>query len=194
MAPYFAHNALTVTLSAVTLLTWQVFELRQSLRRRPDAHLTDHGSNRLLRGVAAVGWLMAALATARLSGTAIAGQPAAFVAGLVVAWVGLWLRVWAFRTLGEYFTFHVQTSEDQPVITTGPYRFVRHPSYSGLELIFVGVGLLYGNWLGLAALAILPMVALVYRIRIEERALEAELGEAYRSFASTRARMVPYVW
>jgi protein-S-isoprenylcysteine O-methyltransferase Ste14 len=138
MAPYFAHNALTVTLSAVTLVTWQVLELRQSLRRRPGAHLTDHGSNHLLRGVAAVGWLVAALATARLPGTAIAAQPAAFVAGLVVAWVGLGLRVWAFHTLGEYFTFHVQTSEDQPVITTGPYRFVRHPSYSGLELILIG--------------------------------------------------------
>ncbi len=194
MAPFFAHNTLTATLSAVTLVTWQVFELRQSLRRRPGAHLTDHGSNLLLRGVAAVGWLVAALATARLPGAAIAGQPAAFVAGLVVAWAGLWLRVSAFHTLGEYFTFHVQTSEDQPVITTGPYRFVRHPSYSGLELIFVGVGLLYGNWLGLAALASLPMVAIFYRIRIEERVLGAELGDAYRSFASSRARMVPYVW
>jgi protein-S-isoprenylcysteine O-methyltransferase Ste14 len=194
VAPYFTRDALTVTLSAVTVATWLALELRQSVRHRAGARLTDQGSNVLLRVFAAVGWLLAAVATARLPGAAIAGQPAAFIAGLVVAWAGLGLRVWAFQTLGEYFTFRVQTSDDQPVITTGPYRALRHPSYTGLELILIGIGLLYGNWIGLAAITILPLAALVYRIRIEERALDVALGEAYRAFASTRARMVPFVW
>ena len=61
--------------------------------------------------------------------------------GLVVFWFGIALRFWSFQALGRYFTFIVQTSADQPVITSGPYRFVRHPSYAAVLLMVMGVGL-----------------------------------------------------
>ena len=56
------------------------------------------------------------------------------------------LRLWSFHTLGRYFTLTIQTSSDQPVIADGPYRLIRHPSYAGLLLIIMAVGLFIGNW------------------------------------------------
>jgi protein-S-isoprenylcysteine O-methyltransferase Ste14 len=80
------------------------------------------------------------------------------------------------------------------VISSGPYHLLRHPGYTGAELEFLGLGFLYGNWAGVAALAVLPMIGLIYRIRVEEDALDAALGERYRTYASSRKRMIPFVW
>ena len=76
----------------------------------------------------------------------------------------------------------------------GPYRVLRHPSYTGLLLVFLGVGVMAGNTAGAAGATGLLLIAVVYRIRIEERALVAALGDRYRHFAAHRARLVPFVW
>ena len=86
------------------------------------------------------------------------------------------------------------TSADQPVVATGPYRILRHPSYTGLLFAFVGCGLMVGNWVSAIGSVALVLTALVDRIRVEERALDAALGDRYRDFAARRARLVPYVW
>ena len=97
-------------------------------------------------------------------------------------------------SLGKYFTVVIRTGEDQPVVDRGPYRVLRHPSYTGLLLMFAGVGLMVGNWLSVAGAVVVVLVALIHRIRIEERALTAALGDRYRAFAASRARLIPYVW
>ena len=113
---------------------------------------------------------------------------------LVLLWCGVALRLWSFRTLGRYFTFTVQTSADQPVITDGPYRVVRHPSYAGILLAVMGIGLFIGNWLSFAILTAFVTCGVVFRIRVEERALLQELGEPYRAYAAAHKRLVPFVW
>lgn len=80
------------------------------------------------------------------------------------------------------------------VVRGGPYRWMRHPSYSGLILILIGLGLALGNWAGLAIALVVPIPALVNRIRVEERALLDGLGDPYRRFAASRARLLPGVW
>ena len=80
-------------------------------------------------------------------------------------------RQWAISTLGRFFTLNVQISEDQRVVTNGPYRWVRHPSYTADLLAFTGIGLALGNWLALLAAATLPLLGLLVRIHVEERAL-----------------------
>ena len=104
------------------------------------------------------------------------------------------LRGWSFKTLGQYFTHTVMVSSDQPVIATGPYRVLRHPSYAGLILAGLGVGLASANWAGLAGLMLLSITALLWRIRIEESALMATLGDRYRAYAAQHKRLVPLVW
>jgi len=107
---------------------------------------------------------------------------------------GIVLRQWSVALLGKSFTVDVRVHEGQQVIDRGPYRFVRHPSYTGMLLTFAGIGLALGNWLSLACVLLVPLVGLVLRIRVEERTLLAELGEPYRRFAEGRARLVPHVW
>jgi protein-S-isoprenylcysteine O-methyltransferase Ste14 len=114
--------------------------------------------------------------------------------GLVLFWGGIALRLWSFRTLGRYFTVTVQTSSDQPVITEGPYRVIRHPSYAGLLLVTMAAGLFIGNWLSLTCLTVATAGGLVFRIRAEERAVNQNLATDYRSYAATHKRLVPFVW
>ena len=59
---------------------------------------------------------------------------------------------------------------------------------------FVGVGVALENWLSLAVLVVVPTIGLVIRIRVEERALQEALGEPYRQFSASRARLIPKVW
>jgi len=117
-----------------------------------------------------------------------------FGGGLALMLAGIVVRQWAVQMLGASFTVDVRVREDQRVIDSGPYRFVRHPSYSGLLLTLAGIGLALGNWLALASALIPSLVGLVVRIRVEERALLGKLGEPYRRYAEGRARLVPHVW
>jgi protein-S-isoprenylcysteine O-methyltransferase Ste14 len=191
--PTFVGHPVATLLFACTLGVWLVIEFRQGLNRRADATNTDRGSLAFLRACALAGALLAALAS-KVTATAFSYGLIMFGIGLAVAWTGIALRWWCFRTLGRYFTFTVMTSANQPVIATGPYRFLRHPSYAGLLLIIVGIGFGYGNWLSLAALILLPLIGFVYRIRVEEAALSATLGDAYTTYARGRKRLIPFVW
>jgi isoprenylcysteine carboxyl methyltransferase (ICMT) family protein YpbQ len=90
----------------------------------------------------------------------------AFAAGVALLAAGIGLRAWAFKTLGRYFTFTVMVSSDQPVITSGPYRLLRHPSYTGILLASAGVGPASANWVGLAAMTLLPLAVILWRIPV----------------------------
>ena len=118
----------------------------------------------------------------------------AFAAGLVILLAGVALRGWSFKTLGGYFTFAVMVSSDQPVIEKGPYRLLRHPGYTGLLLAFAGLGLTSANWAGLAAMTLLPLAVILWRIHVEEGALLTTLGDRYRRYAAQHKRLVPLVW
>ena len=193
MKPTFVGHPIETALFIATLGLWILMEIPRALNRRPDAKEVDQGSLAFLRLCAVVAAVAAALVV-RVPATAMPGGPVTFGIGLAIGWAGIGLRWWSFRTLGRYFTFTVQTSADQPVITSGPYRFVRHPSYTGIMLALIGVGSTYGNWLSAAVFAAVILVGFVNRIRVEEAALSATLGGAYTSYALGRKRLVPLVW
>jgi protein-S-isoprenylcysteine O-methyltransferase Ste14 len=117
-----------------------------------------------------------------------------FGVGLALMAAGIAVRQWAIRTLGRFFTVDVRVHPDQQVVTSGPYRWVRHPAYTGMIVFLLGVGLALTNWASLALLATIPTAALVVRIHAEERALLDGLGEPYRRYAATHRRLVPGVW
>jgi protein-S-isoprenylcysteine O-methyltransferase Ste14 len=115
-------------------------------------------------------------------------------AGLLVVWVGLAVRIWAVVTLGRSFSTFVQADADQAVVTRGPYRWVRHPSYTGLLLIILGFGLGEHNWLSLLICAILPALGLLPRIAVEESELTRVLGDQYRDYQKRTRRLLPGIW
>ncbi|MFI1994850.1 methyltransferase family protein [Actinoplanes sp. NPDC020271] len=169
-------------------------ELLQTLRLRRGADAADVRAETLLRLLLFSAIVMFPLGRAVLPGAVIGGGVATFILGMLVGWAGALLRWWSFLTLGRYFTVVVKTSADQPVIDRGPYRVLRHPSYTGLLLVFAGVGLMVGNWFSTAAAVVLVLFAVIHRLRVEERALNAALGDRYREFTATRARLIPYIW
>jgi protein-S-isoprenylcysteine O-methyltransferase Ste14 len=116
------------------------------------------------------------------------------IAGVVVMWPGLVLRAWAILALGASFRTTVEVDPGQGVVAAGPYRWIRHPSYTGLLLLAAGLGLALGSWLSFAACLILPLPAVVRRIHVEDAELEHVLGDTYRDYASGRARLIPRLW
>jgi protein-S-isoprenylcysteine O-methyltransferase Ste14 len=122
------------------------------------------------------------------------GAHALGAVGVVVIWLGLALRVWAVVTLGRSFSTFVQVDAEQAVVTRGPYRWVRHPSYTGLLLIVLGFGLGAANWLSLVICVVLPALGLMPRMAIEEAEMVSVLGDRYRNYQRTTHRLVPGVW
>jgi protein-S-isoprenylcysteine O-methyltransferase Ste14 len=123
-----------------------------------------------------------------------AGRIALFVVGIALMLLGVAFRAWAVIALGRNFTVFVQVRDEQPVVTTGPYGLLRHPSYTGLLTVCLGIGLALGNWLALIVVVVVPTIAILLRIRVEERTLLAVIGEPYRRFMATRKRLIPWVW
>jgi protein-S-isoprenylcysteine O-methyltransferase Ste14 len=198
MKPYFDTNHLAGLLLLIVVLAWGAMELGEfswGWRARKGATRID-GAGWWLLAVAVAVAANAVLYAAPHLVPAAAMEPgaAAFTVGLVIMVGGVLLRGWSFKTLGEYFTFNVMVSSDQPVVTSGPYRLLRHPSYTGLLMFSVGIGVASANWVGLAGMTLPPLALIVWRIHIEETALLATLGDRYRTYASHHKRLVPIVW
>src|SRR3954467_6071753 len=116
------------------------------------------------------------------------------VAGIAVMWAGFALRVWAVRTLGRFFRVEVTVDTDQTLAHTGPYARLRHPSYTGLLVFYLGLGIALDSYLSVAAAVLLPLAAGVHRIGSEGGMLRHELGEPYAAYSARTARLVPHVW
>jgi protein-S-isoprenylcysteine O-methyltransferase len=114
--------------------------------------------------------------------------------GLVLICAGGALRHWAILTLGRFFRFVIVIQNDHRVVTNGPYRLVRHPAYTGALLVQIGIGIALANSLSLLICLLIPMAALVLRIRREESALAADLGTEYLDYAATTKRLIPKIW
>jgi len=116
------------------------------------------------------------------------------VIGLVLMGLGLAVRSWAMVHLGRYFTVDVAVAADQRIVDTGPYRLVRHPSYTGLLLLAVGVGLCFGNIASFLVIAV-PMIALMLkRMKVEEEVLAEALGNTYREYMARTQRLIPGIY
>jgi protein-S-isoprenylcysteine O-methyltransferase Ste14 len=114
--------------------------------------------------------------------------------GLLILAAGLFIRWTAILNLGSAFSANVAIRDSQRVRTTGLYRFVRHPSYLGLVLIFLAVGIYSRNWISLAIALVPPTTALLYRIRVEEATLREAFGDEYIAYSRTTKRLVPGIY
>ena len=199
--PYFENSSVAV-LVLVVVLAWFVMEFSGMLQAQ-EARQWRAGATTVKTPpsfwftfvtctIAAETWLY--LAPPIIPAAVIRPRAAAFAAGLVIFLAGMWLRAWSNLALGPYHTWGVVVSPAQPVVTTGPYRWLRHPSYTGGLLICSGAGLTSANWAGLAAIVLLPLAVIVWRIRLEERALLAGLQDRYRRYAKQHKRLIPLVW
>jgi protein-S-isoprenylcysteine O-methyltransferase Ste14 len=196
MNAYFNTNHVAALLFTTTIAAWGMMELsqRSQARREGATKISGAGERIALLACLIVGIAVANLTPRLVPAAAIRPAPVAFAAGMVVLLAGLVLRGWSFKALGQYFTHSVMVSSDQEVIATGPYRVLRHPSYTGILLAVIGVGLASANWADLAGGLLLALTPMLWRIHVEESALMGTLGDRYRGYAAQHKRLVPLVW
>jgi protein-S-isoprenylcysteine O-methyltransferase Ste14 len=179
----------------LTLAGWAVLELGLRVRERLQGRggaARDRATRALIAVTLGTAIALAAVTACWATALRIAGPYR--VAGLIVMWLGLAIRFWAIAALGHAFRTTVEVDPRQAVVSTGPYRWVRHPSYSGLLLIVAGFGLAVGNWLALVICIVLPLSALLRRIQVEEAELTGVLGDRYRAYQAQTKRLIPGLW
>lgn len=157
----------------------------------------DRGSLWLLYAAIAVS--VGALGAARVTELGVVVLPDAVAVAvemlaLAMTLLGVLVRAAAIWTLGRFFTVRVMLHQDQRLITDGPYRWVRHPSYTGGALIFFGLALASLDVLTLIVVALALGGSFAYRIAVEERALRRRFGAAYEAYARTTWRLIPFVY
>jgi protein-S-isoprenylcysteine O-methyltransferase Ste14 len=117
----------------------------------------------------------------------------AFYLGIFLMFLGILVRQWAIAVLGRFFSLTVRVAEDHRVVEKGPYGVVRHPSYTGVLITFIGLGLAVQSWGALLVLLGVFSLSFGYRMRVEEKALLSELGEDYASYMKRTKRLIPYL-
>jgi len=117
-----------------------------------------------------------------------------FYSGIVLIVVGMLLRIIAILSLRSKFTTNIAIQDDHSLKTDGLYSKIRHPSYTGSLISFLGLGLSFGNWLSFCTIAIPITCAFIYRIRLEERMLLMHFAEEYRQYMEKTKRLLPYIY
>lgn len=190
------HNPALVIVFWALFYGWLASEMWTAFRRRPapGSELRDRGSAVAVVASTWVG-LAIAVAGASIPWTVIDGaaRTPLFIAGLVLIVAGVALRQYSIHVLGRSFTVLVATRADQRVVESGPYRWIRHPSYTGGLLSVLGVILCGTNLVSF--LGLLPvLLGYAYRIRVEEAALLDALGDPYRDYMRRTRRLVPFLY
>jgi len=108
--------------------------------------------------------------------------------------VGIGIQWWAIVTLGRFFSVDIALQEKHQIVQKGPYRWVRHPAYTGLLIIFLGVGIAFNSWLSLILVVVPITTFFLYRIEFEENALSEELGAAYLEYCKKTKRLLPGIF
>jgi protein-S-isoprenylcysteine O-methyltransferase len=160
--------------------------------RRAGAARRDRGSLRILwvaitAGVGLAIWLRErAPGSFEVTPAWVAVSVGMFAFGIAVRW-------WAILTLGRMFTVDVSILDDHELVVRGPFRFARHPSYTGALLAFLGLGIAFGNVGSIAAAFVPFFCALLYRVHVEETALRNRFGASWDDYAARTKRFLPGV-
>jgi protein-S-isoprenylcysteine O-methyltransferase Ste14 len=186
-------------LIATTLVGWAVLDSlaqhKAAAGRPPVRTEADRGSAAFAQVTGFGGLALGLVLARRMPLLDLPGTPALWLAiGLPIAWAGIALRVVAVRTLGAMFNPLVSIHEGHRVVESGPYRLVRHPSYTGVLVMSLGIGLATANLGSTVIIAGVRLAGYIRRIGVEENALEEGLGELYVRYARGRSRLVPGVW
>jgi protein-S-isoprenylcysteine O-methyltransferase Ste14 len=96
--------------------------------------------------------------------------------------------------LGRFFTVNVTIRDDHKLIQSGFYKYLRHPSYTGSLLSFLGFGLSLDNWLSLAIIFLPTLFAFIYRMKVEENVLSEQFGEQYQDYILKTKRIIPFIY
>jgi len=121
----------------------------------------------------------------------------AYYLGLSLSILGNAIWFWGHQTLGRHYSQALVIYQGHQLVERGPFRFVRHPMYTGLILMYLGIGWAVQSWVAAVLITLLTaiLVATFFRYRIpeEEKALISEFGEQYISYSKRVKRLIPFI-
>jgi protein-S-isoprenylcysteine O-methyltransferase Ste14 len=190
-----AYTIAFVVIIVITRIPEIISASRWRPQRDPTARKADRGSFVVMSVVVGGGVIIACILAAVWTSAAIPWfRSQLTLVGIIVVLLGAAIRWWAILTLGRYFTFEVAVRSTQSVVQSGPYRFVRHPSYTGILIMLLGVGIALTNWASLIVILASGVIGLLYRVNVEERALVDALGQPYVKYMRHSKRFIPFIY
>lgn len=176
-------------------IIWILFELWIFIRERKNV---DKSEDKSTRGINVISIILAIIIGNLFINfkyfKIIGSFNSHLILAIIIIWAGLGLRFWAVQTLGKYFRTTVMIQQGHKVVKNGPYRYIRHPSYTGLLMTTIGVAIGMENWIGLILMVSIVFIALQKRINLEEEVLQKSLGEEYTSYIKNTKRLIPFIY
>jgi protein-S-isoprenylcysteine O-methyltransferase Ste14 len=117
-----------------------------------------------------------------------------FAIGMALVVIGFIIRIYSILTLNQYFTYSVAKVENHKIISTGLYKFIRHPGYLGQFIIFMGISISMSNWLFILSMMIPVSLGYLYRIKVEEKFMTDQLGNDYKNYQEQTKKVIPMVY
>jgi protein-S-isoprenylcysteine O-methyltransferase Ste14 len=197
MLPVFASDRFDLILLQISSLIWVVPEVISSFTPNgaTGAKTRDRASAVVLLGATWAGIYVGVGTAFAAPQLAIAwDRPLLFAIGISLMLAGVAFRWYSIRVLGKFFTRTVSIQVGHSVVEKGPYRYIRHPSYTGAMLTFIGFALTLTNWLSLGVVLLGMILGYGYRVHVEEQALIEGLGPVYKEYMLRTKRFIPYVF
>jgi protein-S-isoprenylcysteine O-methyltransferase Ste14 len=193
----FTGGSLADAFYAVVIM-WAIYEsVTRTVQRLRAGHRTPISLSDPSIFAVGLGLAGSVIASFQLGKHAVAlwpgGRSWPVVVGIVLVLAGLGMRAWSVVSLGRFFQYQIEIQSGHKVVDKGPYRYVRHPSYTGMSLVMLGFAFATGSILSLPVALVLSGAGLFVRIRAEEKQLVDALGAEYVNFAAHRKRLIPGV-
>ena len=172
------------------------FEVFMNLRQRRKSTVSvssDKGSLWVLYGLITLGYVLSFAIGATKIGR-MNGWNTFFAVGVVLVVIGLIIRITSLLTLKHYFTYSVSTIENHKLIEAGLYKSIRHPGYLGQLLIFLGISISVSNWASILLMMIPVSIGYLYRIKVEETFMVAQMGDNYLNYQKRTKRIIPRIY
>jgi len=197
MLPFILTNHTAAQILNGCYFIWLVSEIIHTFSHRvePNSWTNDPYSGQavkisLVTAIFLANWLVRMQTWATIS-----WHPALiFGLGVVLMISGVIFRWYVIRVLGKYFSVQLAVQPGQTVMKDGPYRWIRHPSYTGSLITMLGLGMAFTNWLCLISVPLITLVGYIYRANVEEQMLVNALGDSYREYMKHTKRFIPFVY
>ena len=184
---------LTIALAVLWALTEIFINLKQAKSARVK-NRKDRGSLLLIYAAVTAGFYLGAPMSSGMRGRISFAYPYIEISGLVLMIAGFAVRLSAAWALKGQFTHFVTVQAEDKLVQTGLYRSIRHPAYAGELITLLGIGLALGNWLSVLAIFGMPLLALLFRISVEEKVMLAHYGGEYLEYRSRTKRLIPGIY
>jgi protein-S-isoprenylcysteine O-methyltransferase Ste14 len=182
---------------ALVMCSWFAFVAVFFFRRKP-AKATERKRDRdsmlgvALEGLAyALVWSLHRPAFSSIFQVSKTIEAVLAIVTVTIAFGSVWIVMSAVRVLGKEWSVTARVVEGHKLATGGPYRFMRHPIYTGMLGMLVATGLAISHWISLLVAIVIFFIGTIIRVRSEERLLRKEFGVQFENYARRVAAMLP---